>query len=56
MSGPEQAGRAETRIEGLKFVGVDFNGNALHDGVHRENDAEAVLLANNNTLHTGEGA
>jgi hypothetical protein len=43
-------------IQGLQFLAVNFHGEALHDGIHREDDTEAVPLSHHNARHPGKGA
>jgi len=38
-------------MDRLHLRRVDFHGDALHDQIHRENDAKAALLPHDNAFH-----
>ena len=48
--------RKPHRIQRLKLFAVYLHGEALHDGIQGEDDAEAILLAQHDAFHAGEGA
>ena len=59
LSGSIRASRRAVKANGiqrLQIAAIDFHSEALHDGIQREDDAEAVLLAHDDPLHPSKSA